>query len=67
MTPEMVHSGKAKEVIEKRHLVLGAAYREHPERFFNGPPKPQDLPTAAWINKPDQNSKIEVPEVAIAQ
>lgn len=67
LTPAMVHGGKAKAVIEKRHLVLEAAYREHPERFFNGPPKPQDLPMAAWINKPDQKSEIAAPEVEFAQ
>jgi len=67
LTPEVVHFGRAKEVIERRSLVREAAYRKHPERFFNGPPKPQDPPTAAWINKPDQRLKIEVPEVQIAQ
>ena len=67
LTPETVHYGRAEEVIEKRRIVLEAAYRKHPERFFNGSPKPQDLPSAAWINKPDQRFKIEVPEVKIAQ
>jgi putative transposase len=67
LTPEAVHFGRAKEVIEKRRIVLEAAYRKHPERFFNGPPKSQEMPSAAWINKPDQESRIETPEVAIAQ
>ena len=67
LTPAMVHFGRATEVIEKRRLVLETAYRTHPERFFQGPPKRQDLPAAAWINKPDQKSKIEVPEAPIAQ
>lgn len=62
LTPEMVHFGRAKEVVKKRHIVLETAYREHPERFFNGPPKPQNLPTAAWINKP--GGETETKEVA---
>lgn len=67
LTPETVHYGRAQEVIEKRRLVLEAAYRNHPERFFNGRPKSQDPPSAAWINKPDLKSKIEVPEIQFAQ
>ena len=67
LTPKMVHYGQAGEVIEKRRIVLENAYRAHPERFFNGKPKSQDLPSAAWINKPDLKSKIEVPEIQFAQ
>jgi len=67
LTPKMVHYGQAEEVIEKRRIVLENAYRAHPERFFNGKPKSQDLPSAAWINKPDLKSKIEAPEIQIAQ
>jgi len=33
--------------------VLDAAYAAAPERFVRGAPKPPTLPTAAWINKPD--------------
>ena len=67
LTPETVHYGRAAEVIEKRRIVLEDAYRAHPERFFNGKPKSQDLPSAAWINRPDQGSEIVLPEVKIAQ
>lgn len=67
LTPETVHYGRAEEVIERRRVVLEAAYRNHPERFFNGPPKAQDRPSAAWINKPVQAPLIEVPGVEIAQ
>jgi len=67
LTPAMVHFGRAEEVIEKRRLVLQAAFQEHPERFFHGPPKPQDLPAAAWINKPDHDFKIEEVSAAVAQ
>ena len=29
------------------------AYERHPERFVRQPPVPPELPTAAWINKPN--------------
>ena len=67
LTPKMVHYGQAEEVIEKRRIVLENAYRAHPERFFNGKPKSQDMPSAAWINKPSSKSGILVPGVQIAQ
>ena len=67
LTPEMVHFGKAKEVLKKRHIVLEAAYQEHPERFFNGPPKPQNPPTAAWINKPGREAEIKEVAASFAQ
>ncbi|WP_158619927.1 hypothetical protein [Corallococcus sicarius] len=28
------------------------AFAAHPERFSHGPPKPQALPNAVWINNP---------------
>src|SRR6476620_598353 len=34
-----------------------AAHRAHPERFVNGLPVPPAVPTAAWINKPNQQPK----------
>lgn len=67
LTPKTVHYGQDEEVIERRRLVLETAYRNHPERFFNGPPRAQDRPSAAWINKPERDPKIEVSEVKIAQ
>lgn len=67
LTPAVVHFGRAEEIIGKRRIVLETAYQKHPERFFNGPPKSQEMPSAAWINKPDQEPEIKVPEVAIAQ
>ena len=37
----------------QRAQVLEAAYTRNPERFVRKPPIPPELPTAAWINKPD--------------
>jgi putative transposase len=53
MTPAAVHHGRAPELHAARGRVLDAAYERHPERFVRRPPVPPDLPTAAWINKPD--------------
>ena len=53
MTPAAVHHGHAKQLHAARGVVLDAAYQRHPQRFVRKPPAPPELPTAAWINKPD--------------
>jgi putative transposase len=52
LTPAMVHYGEAADVVQKRQVVLDAAYRAHPERFVHQPPQPLSLPKEVWINKP---------------
>ncbi|MFY2558912.1 IS3 family transposase [Corallococcus terminator] len=52
LTPYDVHHGLAAQRIATRAAVLAAAYASHPERFPRGPPKPQSLPNAVWINDP---------------
>jgi putative transposase len=52
-TPANVHYGRAGLVQAQRATVLDAAYAAHPERFVRKPPTPPQLPTAAWINKPE--------------
>ena len=52
LTPEMVHYGKADEVIKLRQNVLTVAYNTHPERFVQKMPIHKPLPEAAWINRP---------------
>jgi len=54
LTPEMVHYGKARAIIESRQNVLTAAYDAHPERFVRKQPLHKPLPEAAWINPPKQ-------------
>jgi putative transposase len=56
VTPEQLHYGQAQEVYEKRCQVLLDAYEKNPNRFKNRVPKPYDLPTEAWINKPETDS-----------
>ena len=55
LTPAMVHYGQAREVFQKRQLVLDAAYLSHPERFVRWPPKPLSIPKEVWINKPNSS------------
>ncbi len=52
LTPANVHYGTAEEVLRVRHQTLLGAYDKHPERFLNGPPLRQSLPSAVWINPP---------------
>jgi putative transposase len=52
LTPEMLHYGRAQEVIQQRQEVLNQAYIRNPERFVRACPTPQSPPTAAWINPP---------------
>jgi putative transposase len=52
MTPAAVHFGRATELHATRARVLEAAYARNPERFVRKPPTPPELPTSAWINKP---------------
>lgn len=53
MAPATVHYGQAEQAHAARQRVLDAAYAAAPERFVRGAPKPPTLPSAAWINKPD--------------
>ena len=52
LTPEMVHYGRAEEVLAHRHKVMLAAYSANPERFVRGVPHLTKLPQAVWINPP---------------
>ena len=54
LTPAMVHYGRAGEVVRARQAVLDAAYERHPERFFMGKPRPQQVPAEVWINPPER-------------
>lgn len=52
LTPEVVHTGVDKQVIQQRDSVLQTAFATHPERFVHGLPHHPKLPTAVWINPP---------------
>jgi putative transposase len=59
LTPEVVHYGRANQVIAARQKVMLAAYLAHPERFPRRKPQPPKLPEAAWINRPQKGSPSE--------
>jgi len=59
MAPAVVHYGRAEEVHEGRARVLDLAYALTPERFVRRPPRPPELPKAAWINKPASEPDAE--------
>ena len=52
LTPEMVHYGRAQQVIEARQRVLDDALLRHPDRFVRKAPTAPALPEAVWINPP---------------
>jgi putative transposase len=54
MAPACLHYGRAEAVHAARQRVLEAAYAANPERFTKGPPRPPEIPTAVWINKPKE-------------
>ena len=39
-------------ILRQRQEVLDVAYQRHPERFVRSAPKPPQLPSEVWINKP---------------
>jgi putative transposase len=63
LTPYEVHYGLAEKRRLRRAAVLEQAYEKNPQRFVRGVPKPARLPSAAWINKPKEISRIESAEV----
>jgi hypothetical protein len=52
LTPEVLHYGRAEEVIRQRQQVLNQAYARNPERFVRACPNPLPHPTVVWINPP---------------
>src|SRR5215210_7020451 len=58
MAPEVVHYGQAQDAYDARAQVLATVYAAHPERFVRQPPRPPQLPTAAWINPPQPTSDV---------
>ena len=65
LTPAAVHYGRAATVLAVRHRTRLAAYAAHPERFVQGPPRPETLPTAVWINRPPKPTRQDAPGATI--
>ena len=65
LTPVDVHSGRAATILEVRHHTRLAAYAAHPERFVQGRPRLEALPTAVWINPPAKTTDQDAPGTTI--
>ena len=65
LTPADVHSGRAATVLAVWHRTRLAADAAHPERFVQGPPRPETLPTTAWINRPPKPTREDAPGATI--
>jgi putative transposase len=61
LTPADVHYGRAAATLEVRHRTRVAAYAAHPERFVQGPPRLEILPSAVWINPPAKSTVQDAP------
>jgi len=61
LTPSVVHHGRADEILDRRHRARMAAYLAHPDRFVNGPPQREGLPSAVWINPPEKTTHQDAP------
>ena len=59
LTPADVHYQRAQMVLQKRQIVLQAAYQKNPQRFVKGLPVPPQLPQAVWINSPTVTAKSD--------
>ncbi len=67
LTPEMVHYGNSRIILENRHKTLLAAYQKNPIRFNNKMPALKKLPSAVYINPPQSikiNSRDRIDQVA---
>jgi putative transposase len=58
LTPENVHYGQSAEILSARSITLVNAYLEHPERFVQGVPDVQQVPSEVWINKPNVKEQV---------
>lgn len=57
LSPQSVHYGQGPKILASRQAVLEASYQQHPERFVRGCPRVSTLPSAVWINPPQDCSQ----------
>ncbi len=73
VTPAMLHYGQAQQIIASRQATLLTAYATHPQRFVRDAPAPPKLPSAVWINPPQDDKedheaqKKRLPEINCPQ
>ena len=65
--PELSHTGRR--ALRPRagdpHPASPHPPRGLPERFVSGPPRPETLPTAVWINRPSKPTRQQAPDPTI--
>jgi putative transposase len=54
LAPADVHHGRDQVLLKKRQNILDRAFAVHPERFVHGAPKVRQIPTASYINRPQE-------------
>ena len=59
LTPELVHTGQAVQMLARHQGTKDRAFEANPERFVNGPPQVTPLPQEVWINGPPADEKNE--------
>lgn len=57
-TPASIHFGTVEQIRAARAAILAAAYARNPERFSRRP-EPPKLPTVAWINPPEEHTRLQ--------
>jgi putative transposase len=57
ITPSTLHHGRAQTTISARNKTLELAFQKSPQRFVNGQPNANKLPTAVWINRPKNEAE----------
>lgn len=62
LTPSALHYGEAGAVLKQRNKGLAAAFAKNPNRFKNKKPTAGDVPTAVWINPPEEKTINEIKE-----
>ena len=55
LRPTDLHAGNHTVILEHRQAALDTAQAAHPERF-TARPRPAQIPTKAWINRPSIQS-----------
>jgi len=64
LTPAYPHCGRAEAGRVERKRILEAVYTGRPERFIKSRPQPPKLPTAAWINKPEEVEALQLADIS---
>ena len=59
MTPDQLHFGKTGTIQAVRQTAPDAAFLSTPERFVRQRPKPPQIPTAVWINPPENTQTTQ--------